>query len=178
MRKLFALSLAALVLAGCGSIPFLSGEIRVTADELSQRMARRFPVEKSVGGLLDVTLTRPNIELDAADSRLAASFDVAVKLPLTKKTHYGSLKISGRPEYDTASRSLFLRGARVDQIRMEHMPDALSGGLAKAASGIARDVMEDKALYVFKPEDFTKYGVRYEPDRVEVRADALVLKVK
>ena len=61
---------------------------------------------------------------------------------------------------------------------MENMPDALSAALAKAASSIARDVMEDKALYTFRPEDLTRYGLRYEPDRIEVRADALVLKVK
>lgn len=178
MRRFIALSAAALLLAGCPSVPFLSGEIRVTADDLTQKMSRRFPIEKSVAGLLDVTLVRATVELNADENRVATSFDLNVKLPLTKKTATGTLKISGRPEYVAESRGLFLRDARVERIRMDNMPDALSAGLAIAASRIAKDVLEDKPLYTFKPEDLTKFGIRYEPDRVEVRPDALVLKVR
>ena len=178
MRRILAFYLSAFLLAGCSSIPFLSGEIRITANELTQKMARRFPLEKSVAGLLDVTLVRPIVELDAVENRLVTSFDVSVKLPLSSKSVSGTLKISGRPEYASATQALYLRDARVDRIRMDKMPDALSAALAKAASNLARDALEDKPLYTFKSEDFTKYGVRYEPDRIEVRADVLVLKVK
>ena len=177
MRNIFAFFLTALLLAGCSSLLFRSGEIRITADELTRKMERRFPLEKSVGGLLNVTLAQPRVELNAEESRLSTSFEVIVKL-LSGKSVSGSLKISGRPEYVAASRSLFLREARVERLHMDNMPDALSAGLAKEASKVARDLLEDKALYVFKPEEFTKYGARLEPDRIEVRPDALVLKVK
>lgn len=169
---------AMLFLAGCTSMPFLSGEIRLTADELTQRLARRFPLEKSVAGLLDVTLGRPSVELNATEQRIATSFDIGVKLPLTGKNVTGVMKLSGRPEYVVATDSLFLRDARVDQIRMDNMPEALSAALAKAASNFARDVLEDKALYTFKPEELRRYGARFEPQRIEVRPDALVLKVR
>jgi len=178
MRRFQAPFLTALWLAGCSSIPFLSGEIRMTADELTQKMERHFPFERSVAGLLDVTLLRPRVELNADEKSVAISFEVSVKIPLTGRSITGSLKISGRPEYVAASRSLFLRDTRVERIRMDNMPDALSAALAKAASGIAKDVLEDRPLYIFTAEDFTKHGVRYEPERVEVRPDALVLKVK
>ena len=178
MRIFLLTFLAPLLFAGCANVPFLSGELRITAEELTQKMARRFPVEKSIAGLLDVTLTQPVVELNAAENRLIVSFEISVKLPLTGKGSSGSLKISGSPEYVEATRSLFLRSARVDRIRMDNMPDALSGALAKAASGIAKDVLEDKALYIFTEAEFIKYGARYQPERVEVRADALVLKVK
>ena len=150
----------------------------MTADELSQKMEHRFPLEKSVGGLLEVTLMHPQVELNAEENRIATSFEVNVRLPLTSKNVAGSLKVSGRPEYLAASSALFLRDARVERIRMDNMPDALSAALAKTASSIVRDVLEDKPLYTFKPEDFTRYGLRVEPERVEVRADAIVLKVK
>ena len=178
MRSRIALLATAILLAACSSIPFLSGEIRITADELTQKMSRRFPVEKNVAGLLEVTLIRATVELNADENRLATSFDLNVKLPLTKKTTSGTLKISGRPEYVAETRGLFLRDARVERIRMDNMPDALSAALAKAATNIAKDVLEDKPLYTFRPEDLTKYGIHYEPDRIEVRPDALVLKMK
>ena len=178
MRTIIAFFLATLLLGGCAYSPFLSGEIRMTAAELTQKMERRFPLEKSVAGLLEVTLLRPRVELNADENRLSTSFDLNVKLPLTGKSVTGWLKISGRPEYVAESQSLFLRDARVERFRIDNTPDALSAGLAKAASGIAKDVLEDKPLHTFRPEDFTRTGIRYEPERIEVRSDAMVLKVK
>ena len=54
----------------------------------------------------------------------------------------------------------------------------MSAALAKAATNFAKDAVEDKALYTFKPEDLSRYGVRYQPERVEVWANAIILKVK
>ena len=159
-------------------MPFLSGEVRVTAEELTQRLARRFPLEKSVAGLLDVTLQRPKVELNANEKRIAASLEISVKLALTNRTISGSLKVSGRPEYVAASRSLFLRDARVEQLRIDNTPEALSAGLAKAASNVAKDVLEDKPLYTFTMQDLSRIGGGYEPAQIEVRSDALVLTVK
>ncbi len=178
MTRFFLSLFAALSLASCSYLPFLSGEISMTAEELTQKMARRFPVERSVGGLLDVTLSRPQVKTNPDEQRIVASFDVSVKLALSNRSVIGTLKISGRPEYVATSQSLFLRDARVDQIRFDSMSDALSAGLAKAATNFAKDSVEDKALYTFKPEDLSRYGVRYQPERIEVRANAIVLKVK
>lgn len=175
MQKTLFSFFAFLAMAGCGSMPFVSGEVRMSADELTQKMARRFPLEKGVGGLLDITLANPRVDLSEEDNRITTTFDTIVKLPLTSKTLHGSLKVSGRPEYVAPTRSLFLRDARVDQIRMDNMPDGLSAALAKAASTIAREALEGKPLHVFLAEDFTKYGIQYVPERIVVRGNQLVL---
>lgn len=168
----------AMLLASCSAASLFSGEISVSPEQLTKKLAERFPLEKSVGGLLDATLTQPRVELNPAENRLVATVDVTVKLALSNKAVSGVLTLSGRPEYVAASRSLFLRDARVDRIRMDKMPDALSASLAKAATNLAKDALENKPIHTFKPEDFVKFGIRYEPERIEVRADALVLKVK
>ena len=178
MQKMLFVSFVLILLAGCGSFPFVSSEVRMSADQLTQKMMRRFPLEKSVAGLLDITLTNPRIDLSEADNRVTTNFQAMVKLALTNKSFTGTLKISGRPEYAPASRSLFLRDARIDQIRMDNMPDGLSAALAKAASTVARDVLADKPLHTFQAEDFTKYGVQYVPERIIVRGDQLVLILK
>jgi hypothetical protein len=141
-------------------------------------MQRRFPVDRSVAGLLDVTLSSPRIDLSEADNRIATHFLVSVHLPLSKKEVAGSIKVSGRPEYVAATRALFLRDARVEQIRMDRMPEELSAALAKAATTVARDALEGKPLHSFKAEDFTRYGIQYEPERIFVRGEMLVLTLK
>jgi hypothetical protein len=176
-RKYFALFFLVLF-AGCASLPFVSGEVRMSADELTQKMARRFPLEKNVAGLLDITLANPRVDLSEADNRLTTNFHVLVKLALTNKSFSGTLKVSGRPEYVPESRALFLRDARVDQVRLDNMPDGLSAALAKVASTFAREVLGDKPLHNFQAEDFTKYGIPYVPERIVVRGDHLVLALK
>ncbi len=168
----------AVLLASCSAASLFSGEITVTPEQITRKLAERFPLERSVGGLLDATLTHPRVELNPAENRLVATVDATVTLALSNKTLAGVLTISGRPEYVAASRSLFLRDARVDRIRMEKMPDALSASLAKAATNLAKDALEYKPIHIFKPEDFVRYGIRYELDRIEVRTDAMVLKIK
>lgn len=177
LRK-FLLLLAAVLVAGCSTFPFVSGEVRMSADELTQKMQRRFPVDKSVAGLLDVTLSSPRIDLSETDNRIATHFLVNVRLSLSNKSVTGSMKVSGRPEYVAASRALYLRDARIEQIRMDSMPDALSAALAKAATSIARETLESKPLHNFRADDFTRYGVQYEPEHIFVRGDQLVLALK
>jgi len=178
MTRFFLLLLTAVVLSGCGSVPFVSGEVRMSADELTQRMAKRFPVEKSVAGLLDITLANPRVGLSEIDNRITTDFMVDLKLPLSSKKMTGTVKISGRPEYVPETRSLFLRDAKVERIRVENMSDSLSAALARTTSVLARETLEDKPLHVFTEDQFSKYGVKYTPERIVVRGDSLVLKLR
>ena len=166
---------ALITLAACSQIPILSGEVKLTATELNEKVAKRFPIEKSIAGLLEVTLTAPKVRLIERDGRINADVAVAVRLPFSAKTIEGKLGFSGRPDYVPASKSIYLRDAKIDSVIMDNMLDALSAGVAKAASTVARELFEDKPLHTFKPEDFTKYGINYDPQRVVVRDNALVL---
>lgn len=177
-RLRFALLLVLFLASACAPIPFLSGEVRMSADELTQRMARRFPMEKSVAGLLDITLANPRVDLSEKDNRITTSFQLAAKMPLAGKSITGNLKISGRPEYVPESRALFLRDPQVEQLRLDNMTDALSAALAKTISSVAREALADRALHTFQPEDFTKYGIQYVPERILVRGDHLVLTLR
>ena len=180
IRRILLALVAPLLLAalsGCAGNPIMPGEIGFPYAKLTERMAKRFPMEKSIAGLLEVTLSNPRLapREDAAQLRLAATFDVQVKVPLTGKTMFGIVSMSGVPRYDVASRALYLSGARIDSLRTDNMPDGLSAALGKAASTIAKESLEDRALYSFKEEELQRYGVTLTPMRVEMRPDGIAL---
>ncbi len=157
------------------------GEIKFTHAELTERLAKRFPLEKSVAGLLDVSLTRPRVdarEEAGKETRLAATFDVQIKLVLSSKIISGVVAMSGKPRYDPNSRSIFISDVRVDTIRVDNMPDALSGALARVASSIARDNIEDKPLRTFTESELTRFGLALHPQRIDVRRDGIALVMK
>jgi hypothetical protein len=175
--RLIALFAAALI-AACAGKPLLPDEIRMTAAELTQHLDKRFPVERSVAGLVDVTFKHPVMLFNDAEKRLVVTFDMAVRVPLSAKVLNGRVAVSGTPDYVRESRNLYLRGGKVDRLAIDNMPEALPGALAKVASQLAKSQFEDRPLYTFQPDDFTKYGVGYEPVRVQVRGDALVFTLR
>ncbi len=184
MRRYFELMLfvfCASLIAGCVSGVLGLNEIKFSHAELTERLAKRFPLEKSVAGLLDVSLTRPRVnarEEVGKEPRLAATFDVQIKMMLSNKTVAGTVAMSGKPRYDAATRSIFIGDVRVDSIRVDNMPDALSAALAKAASSIARDHIEDKPLRTFTEAELTRFGLTLNPQRIDVRTEGIALVMK
>jgi len=184
MRRKFGLLIFILgvsLLAGCASGMLGMGEIKFSHAELTERLARRFPLEKSVAGLIDVSLTRPRVnarEESGKDARLAATFDVQIKMALSSTVVAGVVSMSGKPRYDAATRSIFIADVRVDLIRVDNMPDALSAALAKAASSIARDNIEDKPLRTFTEAELTRFGLTLNPQRIDVRSEGIALVMR
>lgn len=148
----------------------------MSAVELTTRMEKRFPVERSAAGLVDVTFSHPVVTL--ASPRMATQLDVKVSIPVSGKVVNGTVVVSGIPFYDATRRGLLLNNAKVDRITLDNMTDALSGALAKLATQMARATFDDKPFHTFKQEDFTKFGIGYEPLALEVRDDAVVLKIR
>jgi hypothetical protein len=175
-RMRLAACVLAVSLSGCAWLSLATGEVSMSAPSLTERLAKRFPLERSVGGLLEATLSDPVVALDERDQRMTVDCKLSARLTLTNKKLDGSVKLSGRPHYDAASRALFLKEARVERLRFEDMSDALAEALRKAASSLARDALDNKPLHVFKPEDFKRQGVTLEPERLSVRGDQLVLQ--
>jgi hypothetical protein len=89
-RSIAALALPALLTLGaCANNILVPGELNFSHAEMSAQLAKRFPVQKTVAGLIDISLTRPRVSTredassGAKDLRLAATFDVDVKVLLT-----------------------------------------------------------------------------------------------
>lgn len=170
--------LLTVLLTGCATGMMGLGDINFPHAELTAQLTKRFPVEKSVAGLLDVSLTRPRVstrEEAGQPMRLAATFDVAVKMSLSNKVITGTVAMSGLPRYDVATKSVYLRDARVDSLRAENMPDGLSAALGKAASSIAKDYLEEKPLRTFTDSELSRFGMSLNPQSIEVVREGIRL---
>ncbi len=182
MKKISVLLLSLLV--GCAGMPFINREVTFTTEELTNRLVKRFPVERNIADLVKVTLTRPRVTVTEIPStsnqarRLSVAVDVEVKLPLSSKSLWGQMALSGLPRYDVATRGIFLSDAKLDRVRVDNMPDALAAALAKTASQLAKEYFEDKAIYDFEAKDIERLGQTLAPEKIELRANQLVLVLK
>ena len=183
-RPFAVFTIVAFLLAGCGALPLLTREASFTTQEMTARLTKRFPVERNIADLVKVNLTRPRVSIvaPAAGSNTAARLgilvDLDVKLPLTNKSLFGEMMLTGVPRYDTATRAIFLQDAALERVRVENMPSALTGALTRTASQIAREYFEDKPIYTFDEKDLTRLGQTITPTRIDLRQNALVLVLK
>ncbi len=180
-----ALALVAItwLLGGCALASFFTDEVAFTPVEMTEKLARRFPIERNIADLLKVKLTRPRVSFLEADSavaprRLAVGVDLDVKLPLTSRTLFGQMTLSGVPRYDITTRAIFLQDAKLDRVRVDNMPDALSAALVKAASRIAKEFFEETPIYSFDSNDFKRLGKTVILERIDLRENQMVLVLK
>lgn len=68
----------------------------MTAAELTRHLAKRFPVERSVAGLVDVTFMHPVMSVNDAEKSLIATFKMAVRVPLSIRLLNGSMLFPAR----------------------------------------------------------------------------------
>lgn len=172
------LLLLPLMLLGCVNPIWAPREILLSYSELGDRLAKRFPLERSVAGLVDFTFTDPRFaprEETGRDLRMAATCDLKVKMSLSSKVLNGSITISGVPRYDIAKRAVFLADSRIDGLRVTDLPPALREALTRSASNIVRDLLQERPLYAFRDEDLSRFGLRFEPQRIEVRPTGIAL---
>ena len=168
-------------------MPWLPRDIGVTYSELNERINRRFPVERNIADLVRVTLLRPALAPVASSSpgeasRLAITVDLDVKLPSlvnsTQRSLWGTMRLSGVPRFDSRSQSVVLRDARIDRVRVENMPDALSAALSNTASQLAKEYFEERPLYTLTAQQAERLISRANAPQIEVREDRLVLVSK
>jgi hypothetical protein len=165
---------AALLLAACAGA-LLTDEITMSAAELNAQLDRRFPIARDAGGgLVAFAFSRPEITMGADSNRMTFAVDITVKSPalavFMDRPFATRATISGVPRYDPQSLGLYL-----GEVRLERF-EGLTQAEAKLVSPAVR-MTGEIPIHTFKPGDFTRYGIRYEPQSVEVRDGRLVLKL-
>ena len=172
-----------ILLGGCALTSIFKRELILNNLEMTDRLAARFPIERNIADLLRVKLTRPRVSILPTDMpnselRLAVGVDLEVRLPLTAKTLFGQMTLSGTPRYDEPTGAIFLQNAKVEQVRVDNMPNALSAALAKSASQLAGEHFAEKAIYTLNKTERLRFGQSIRVERIELRPNQLVVVMK
>lgn len=172
--RLIVVALLSLACASCAWLPFVSQELGISYIELGERAAKRFPIERSVAGLVQIKLLQPRI--NGVGNRVQLSLDTEISLPQISgsaegksRSFWGTMSISGVPRFDRATQSVFLDDARLDRLRVDNVPDAVSAAVGRLASQLAREYWTDRPIYVLSDAQRDRLR-RYVGDRDAVIA--------
>ena len=165
------LSLVALaVLAGCAS---LTGPrtITLTEADVARQLAKQYPLERKLLGELTVRVEAPRVSLRSASNRIATEFDFSGSLSRSGKSSRGTMALDYALRYDEASQAVRMTQVRVGKVNIDGLSDSANAMVDKFGSLLAEQLLNDAAIYRFKPEDLrTAEGKGYKPGAVTVTA--------
>jgi hypothetical protein len=133
LAKVLTLGALSWLVTACGALSPPSAYTLSQAD-LQQRLERRFPLERRLMEVFEVTATQPLLRLDPPRNRIAADLQLAARDRLLGGRWSGRLSFDAALRFDATDQSVRLQQVKVLQLQMD---GAQGGATAGAPPGTA-----------------------------------------
>ncbi|AXF19873.1 DUF1439 domain-containing protein [Burkholderia pyrrocinia] len=163
-----------LSLAACAStFPFIPDHYTFSRGDVQKAVARKFPYQKTVAQVVDVSLVNPAVNLLPDQNRVAVQLDAHFASPFLRAPVSGKFIVSGQLAYDAPSRSVVLRAPAVDSLVLDGDAQMYAQQVGAAAGLLATQVLTNYPIYTFKPEQLQFAGVNYEPGTITILTNGI-----
>ena len=163
------------LVAGCAG---LTGPptLRLTAHEIETLLAGRFPIERRLLEVFDLTLAAPRIRLQPERDRLAASLDLDARERVRGGAWKGRLDFDAALRWEPQDRSIRLTQVRVQDFTLDRSAGPARSGAERLAGALVERVIEELPVYTLSAEraerlraaGYVPGGVRVTTRGVEV----------
>ncbi|MFO1338516.1 MAG: hypothetical protein U1F53_09805 [Burkholderiaceae bacterium] len=167
-------SLACVVTGGlaAGACTGLMGppQVSYSEAELNQMLARRFPLEKRVAGMLDVSLSNPRLALKGGAGRLSTEFDLQASDRLLGNAWQGHLSIDYGLRVEHSDHSLRVADPRVASLTLDRgAGQRPSADIERLGALVVEKLLDGVAIHRLKPEQVERLNqAGYELGEVTV----------
>ena len=169
-------ALAALALGAWGASVRAAPGYRVTAAQLQQVLAARFPLRYALPGLFDLTLEEPQLRLLPEENRLGTRMLVRAAGPALRRPHGGDFDLEFALRYEPADRSIRAQRLRVQSLHIEGLPPRSAALLQRSATDLAEQQMLEIVLHRMKPADLALADTMgLQPGDITVTPDGLLI---
>jgi len=172
-----AVAIAAVVVA-CMPTGWTGDGYTFSRGQMQDALARKFPFQRRFLGFFDVTLSNPQVSLDPARNRIAIQADAQVESGLFRQPLTGPLAVSSGLHYDAPTRSIRLDQPSVDRFDLQNVPGGVGPQISAIGSLIAGQLLNDYAVYTFKPEQLKVAGMAVEPGTITVLPEGVHVQAK
>jgi hypothetical protein len=167
-----ALVASALVLFGCSLGPHT---VELSQARLQELVARRFPVDKRVLDVIDLTLDAPRVGLQPEVNRISVEVALRAKAGGPIQTRLsGSLLVSEALRFEPADNTIRLVDVEVERFVIDGLPSSWQRQLDRLGKPLARGLLEDQVLYTLRDKDVaTLNGRGLRPGDLRVTASGI-----
>lgn len=164
--------------AACSATPGARGQpsYKVSAGQLQEAVARRFPRSYPLGGLLDLKLEAPHLRLLPEQNRLGTDMVVQAAGPALGRSYTGAFDLDFALRYEASDQSIRAHQLRVNSLRFDDLPPGSAELLNAYGPRLAEQSLREVVLHQLKPQDLAlPNGLGLEPGTLTVTAQGLVI---
>ena len=170
------LALAGWVAAGLPGALAQQPRFTVSAAQLQQTVAQRFPLRYPVQGLLDLNLQAPRLRLLPAQNRLAADMLVEAAGPALRRSHSGSFSVDFALRYEPSDRTLRAVQLHFQNLQFASLQPAVVELLNAYGPALAEQSMQEVVLHQLSPQDLALPDTMgLQPGSITVTDQGLVI---
>ncbi|HAL39321.1 MAG TPA: DUF1439 domain-containing protein [Polaromonas sp.] len=164
--------------AACSASPGARGQpsYKVSAEQLQQAVARRFPLRYPVGGLLDLKVEAPRLRLLPELNRLGTEMVVEAAGPALGRSYTGTFDLDFALRYEASDQSIRAYQLRVNSLRFSDLPPGPSELLNAYGPALAEQTLHEVVLHQLRPQDLALLdGLGLQPGSITVTPQGLVI---
>lgn len=167
------LALLAALLAACAALP---RHVDVSRQQLEAALARRFPYEARMGGLMSARAGVPRLELLPDSNRLRLDFGIDATERMTRSNAHADIALSFGLRYEPRDASIRAVDVRIEDVAVQGLPSMWREAFRTVGALIAEQMLENAVLHTFRPEDLEKaQGLR--PGNIQVLPGGLRMEL-
>jgi len=144
----------ACILAGCSGVGEIT--VRITEQELRERIGEKFPVTKDYNFLGSVTYANPRITLRREDNRVELGLDITLGAPEARDSMRGIADMIVSIAYNSEKKALYLAKPQLQQFVINGMPEQNIQLLSALFMPAIEKMLKRKPVYRLESKDGTK----------------------
>ncbi len=165
----------ALIATACSgkSVP---SSVSVSSAKLQEMVAKRFPKQFPVAGLLQLSLTSPTLAMLPERNALNALIPVELGGKVLKEAYSGTLNVDFALRYEPTDRTLRAHQIKVNSLEMNGLAPAMSDMLATYTNALAEQALGQVVLYQLQDKDLALVdALAMEPGAITVTPQGLTI---
>ncbi|NMM13882.1 MAG: DUF1439 domain-containing protein [Rhodoferax sp.] len=148
----------------------------VSAGQLQQAVAQRFPLRYPVAGLMDLALQAPRLRLLPAQNRVSAEMAVEAAGPALQRSLSGTFDVDFALRYEASDRTLRAYQLRFKRLHFADLQPAASELLNLYGPELAQQSLQEVVLHQLRPQDLAVAdGLGMQPGSITVTDKGLVI---
>lgn len=149
---------------------------KVSAEQLQQAVAARFPRSYPVGGWFNLTLQLPELRFLPEQNRMGTRIPLEAGGPALRRPAAGLFDLDFALRYEASDRSIRASQLRVNTLQLDGLQPGPAVMLSTYGPALAEQTLQGVVLHQLKPQDLAlPDGMGLQPDSITVTTSGLVI---
>ena len=149
---------------------------RVSAEQLQEVLAQRFPLRYEVRGLFDFNVQAPRLRLLPQLNRIASAMAIEAAGPALRRSYAGEFDLDFGLRYEPSDQSIRAHSLRVHSLRLPGLPPQAAAVVEGYGSALAQQAFLEVVLHRLRPRDLALAdAMGLQPGAITVTPQGLVV---